>query len=122
MYKLIDDKMGAKMLGGGLMEYEPNAQKKMEIHYHQKRESAYIVLGGSATLMLNGVKHELTPNTFVLISPGDRHGIVAIGEQGLRMIEIWSPLAPSQSEHEKDYVYETRNGRNEMKYISSSRS
>ena len=87
--------MGAKMLGAILIEFEPNANPK-RIHYHQKRESAYFVLDGSATLMLNGVKHQLKPNTVVFLSPGDRHGIVAVGVQGFKMIEVWSPLEPDR--------------------------
>ena len=94
-YKLLDENVGAKLLGAQFMEYEANAKPK-QVHYHQKRESAYLVLDGSATLMLNGVKHELRPNTFVLLSPGDRHGVVAVGEQGFKMIEFWTPRGPDR--------------------------
>lgn len=79
-----------------LFEYDPNANPR-KVHYHERRESAYIVLEGRATLLLNGEEHTLKPNTVVYISPGDTHGIVAISDEGLKMIEIWSPL-------EKDFI------------------
>ncbi|MEE9509900.1 MAG: cupin domain-containing protein, partial [Candidatus Bathyarchaeia archaeon] len=66
------------------------------VHYHKNRESAYIVLQGSATLMLNGTEHHLKVNMVAFLSPGDRHGITSTGKEGFKMIEVYSPLDPDR--------------------------
>ena len=66
---------------------EPNMQASI-VHYHEQREKAYLVLQGSATLLVNGKEHRLTPHTIVFIPPGDRHGIIHTGNEGFTMIEI----------------------------------
>lgn len=91
VFNFVDQELGATRMRAMMIEYEPGGTSR-GVHYHEKRESAYIVLEGSATLKLNGTEHQLEPNTVVFISPGDIHGIVAIGNQGFRMIEVYSPL------------------------------
>jgi mannose-6-phosphate isomerase-like protein (cupin superfamily) len=96
-YRLINEDVGAQRIGVMLIDLEPE-MTATGIHYHRKRESAYIVLQGSATLMLNGTEHHLEANRVVFLSPGDRHGITRTGKEGFKMIEVYSPLDPDRVE------------------------
>ncbi|MBL7080122.1 cupin domain-containing protein [Candidatus Bathyarchaeota archaeon] len=84
---------GNEKIAAIIVEYEPGVEPG-GIHYHEGRESAYIVLEGSATIMLNGEEHEIKAGTVVNITPGDAHGFVRIGTDGFRMIEVYAPLDP----------------------------
>ena len=91
IYKFIDEKMGAEYFGAQIVEYEPGFSTT-DVHYHEKRESAYIITEGGGSMMLKGERHELKPGMIVFLSPIDRHGVVNAGPEGLKMIEIWAPL------------------------------
>lgn len=99
-YRLINETMGAERLGVMIIELKPNMEA-WGVHYHEHREATYIVLEGSATLLLNGVEHHLTPDTVVLIPPGDRHGIVRTGKDGFKMVEVYAPLDPDRIDVER---------------------
>ena len=60
MYWLVDKNLGAEKLMAVLYEYQPNFSTK-RVHYHERRESAYIVLEGEARVHLNGEEHILRP-------------------------------------------------------------
>ena len=89
--RFVNEEVGAKKLGAMLVEYAPKVTSP-GVHYHEERESAYIVLEGSAVMKLDGVEHHLESGMVAFLAPGDVHGIVAIGEEGFKMLEIWSPL------------------------------
>jgi len=97
MYWLVDKNLGAEKLMAVLYEYQPNFSTK-RVHYHERRESAYIVLEGEARVHLNGEEHILRPGDVAYLSPKDIHGVVGSGSNGLKMIEIWAP-------QEKDVIY-----------------
>lgn len=94
-YRLINESVGAQRIGVMLIDLEPE-MTTTGVHYHRNREAAYIVLQGSATLMLNGTEHHLKANMVVFLSPGDRHGITSTGKEGFKMIEVYSPLDPDR--------------------------
>jgi mannose-6-phosphate isomerase-like protein (cupin superfamily) len=98
-YRLVNETMGAERMGVMIIELEPNMQAP-GVHYHEQREATYIVVEGSATLLLNGAEHELTPNTIVFIPPGDHHGIIRTGNEGFKMVEVYAPLDPDRIEVE----------------------
>lgn len=91
VYKFIDEKMGAEYFGVQIVEYEPGFSTT-SVHFHEKRESAYIITEGAGSMMLKGERRELRPGMVVFLSPIDRHGVVEAGPEGLKMIEVWSPL------------------------------
>ncbi len=95
-YHLLNDAMGAQRMGVMLIDLAPNLPPTSGTHYHRARESAYIVLQGSATLQLNGAEHQLTANTVVFLAPGDRHSITRTGPEGFRMMEVYAPLDPDR--------------------------
>ena len=97
MYWLADKELGATKFMAVEYEYKPNFATK-RVHYHEKRESAYIVLDGEAKIHLNGEEHVLHSGDVAYLSPKDIHGVVGSGPKGLKMIEIWSP-------QEQDIVY-----------------
>ncbi len=97
MYWLVDKDLGTTKMMAVLYEYLPNFSTK-RVHYHEKRESAYIVLEGEAKIHLNGKEHVLGPGDTAYLSPKDIHGVVSSGSRELKMIEIWAP-------QEKDVIY-----------------
>jgi len=97
MYWLVDRELGASKIMAVLYEYQPNFSTKC-VHYHERRESAYIVLEGEEKIHLNGKEHVLGPGDTAYLSPKDIHGVVSSGSRGLKMIEIWAP-------QEKDVIY-----------------
>ena len=99
-YRLINESMGAERMGIMIIELEPNMET-WGVHYHEQREATYIVLEGSATLLLNDVEHQLTPDTVVFIPPGEHHGIIRTGTAGFKMVEVYAPLDPDRIEVER---------------------
>ena len=97
MYWLVDKEVGATKMMAVLYEYQPNFSTK-RVHYHEKRESAYIVLEGEALVHLKGEEHMLHPGDAAYLSPLDIHGVVGSDPNGLKMMEIWAP-------QEKDVIY-----------------
>jgi mannose-6-phosphate isomerase-like protein (cupin superfamily) len=97
MYWLADKDLGATKFMAVEYEYVPNFSTK-RIHYHERRESAYIILEGEAKIHLNGKEHTLHPGEVAYLSPKDIHGVIGSGPKGLKMIEIWAP-------QEQDIVY-----------------
>ena len=86
---LVDKDSGATKISVVLVEFEPNMVQK-HYHYHKEREQIMIVLEGSGAYDLNGIEHQLKPNTVVFIAAGDKHGVKGAGEKGLKMLEITS--------------------------------
>ena len=91
VYKFIDEKMGAEHFGVQIVEYEPGFSTT-SVHFHEERESAYIITEGEGSMMLKDERRELRPGMVVFLSPIDRHGVVGAGSDGLKMIEVWAPL------------------------------
>jgi mannose-6-phosphate isomerase-like protein (cupin superfamily) len=94
IHRIINENIGAEKIGVLMVKYNPNVTGG--VHYHERRESAYIVLEGKAKLSLNGIEYELRPNMAVFISPRDTHGIVSTGDEYFKMIEVYSPLEPDR--------------------------
>ena len=88
---------GAKNFRTAQYQYEPNWSTNIT-HLHKARESVYIILEGLAKIHLNGEVHELGAGMVVYLSPGDVHGVVGSGPDGLKMIEVWAPV-------DQDIVY-----------------
>jgi quercetin dioxygenase-like cupin family protein len=94
---LVGKRTGNEKVAANFQVFEPGAEPG-GIHYHEKRESAYIALEGSATLFLNGGEHEIGAGTVVNITPDDRHGFVKVGPDGFKMIEVLAPI-------DHDFIY-----------------
>ncbi len=90
---LVGSKTGNEKVAALIVEFVAGAEPG-GIHYHERRESAYIGLEGNATISLIGEEHELTAGTVVNITPGDTHGFVKVGPDGFRMFEVYAPLGP----------------------------
>ncbi len=97
MYWLVNSDLGAKKFNAVMYEYQPNFSTQ-RTHYHEARESAYIVLEGEAKIHLNGKEHLLHAGEAAYLSPKDVHGVIGTGPKGLKMIEIWAP-------QDQDIVY-----------------
>ena len=91
LYRLVNEDVGSKQIGVLFVELKPYVSYP-GLHYHKNRESVYMVLEGTATLLLDGKEHQIKPRHVIYISPGAVHGIINTGETGLKMVEVYSPL------------------------------
>ena len=69
----------------GIAEFGPHAQ--LEPHRHDPTE-IHICMGGSGTVTVNGVGHDLAPRVALYLPPRAEHGTVA-GPEGLTFTYIF---------------------------------
>jgi len=105
MYRLAGKGQGAKNFTTVMYDYEANWSTNRR-HTHDARESIYIIMEGLAKIHLNGVDYELGPGMVVYLSPGDMHGVIGSGPNGLKMIEVWAPQDPDVTYYEDGKVVE----------------
>ena len=105
MYVLAGKQLGAKNFTAVMYDYEPDWTTKTT-HIHDARESVYVILEGKARIHLNGEEHELEAGKVVYLSPGDMHGVIGSGPEGLKMIEVWAPQDPDITYYEDGKVVE----------------
>ena len=90
MYWLASGGLGASKLRVLVYEFEAGVTFD-QVHYHNDRESIYVILEGEARVHLNGEDYTLGPGEVAYLSPKDVHGVVGTGSQGLKMLEAWAP-------------------------------
>lgn len=62
-------------------------------HYHSTNENAYFVLAGSASILVGSDEYQVGAGDFLFIPPGVPHAVTNIGDDDVRLIEIYSPAA-----------------------------
>ena len=98
-FRLVNTTMGAKSMGVSLNELEPNMKTTTGIHSHKSRESAYIVLEGSATMHLNGTEHDVKPRMVIFIPPNEKHGMIRTGKNGVKFVNAGAILEPNLNQY-----------------------
>jgi mannose-6-phosphate isomerase-like protein (cupin superfamily) len=61
-------------------------------HYHTTSENAYYVLAGTGLIVLGDASFRVTPGDAVFVPPGVPHSASNIGDEELRLLEIYSPV------------------------------
>ena len=59
-------------------------------HYHAEAEEIYYLVSGSGVMEVDGERREVSPGDAILIPPGARHQITAVGER-LRFLCCCAP-------------------------------
>lgn len=90
-WNLLNVKIGADKLGMFLIAVKPKAVPHVPYHFHNKKESAFFVIQGKAKIIVEDREYVITPDTVVLIPPGEKHQIMNIGKTDLKIIEVYSP-------------------------------
>ncbi len=62
-----------------------------QYHYHPDNENVFIILRGRGRLLADGREHVLTADDVVFVPAGVPHGLSALGEDPLVLIEICAP-------------------------------
>ena len=57
------------------------------LHYHDYHEY-YVVLEGSGMLEVEGREVPLTAGETLMVEPGERHQVIAVGPEGIRWVII----------------------------------
>jgi mannose-6-phosphate isomerase-like protein (cupin superfamily) len=60
-------------------------------HYHHVSEETYIILRGTARMVIDGVSFELGPGQACLIQPPERHQIFNEGGEDLEFVAVCAP-------------------------------
>ncbi len=81
--------MGASDIGVSHFRYAPNVRNPMG-HKHREQEEAYLVVGGSGQVMLDGEVSELRMWDLVRVSP-DVVRAFAAGPEGLEIVAVGGP-------------------------------
>jgi quercetin dioxygenase-like cupin family protein len=81
--------VGARDIGVSLFRYAPNVQSPMG-HRHREQEEAYLVVGGSGRILLDGEVAELRRWDLVRVSP-DVVRAFAAGPDGLEVVAVGGP-------------------------------
>lgn len=79
-----------------LINISPKTKDRLGLHYHQKKESLFIVLEGKAKVIVNGEEVLLEPGTAVIVPPREKHylflGMIPADDKPLKLIAIGSPI------------------------------
>ncbi len=77
--------------GHSLAKITIPAGKASEAHFHKKSEESYLILSGSATMVINGEKFYLKAGEAVLIEPEEVHQIANSGDDNLVFLAVCVP-------------------------------
>jgi len=86
--EIIDEKCGAKDIGGVFVVRLPGTSGKC--HYHRKREKVWFVLSGTAKILVEDKQYEVGPNTMIFIAPNEKHKLMNMGSGELKLLEFFS--------------------------------
>ena len=64
------------------------------LHYHEYHEY-YIVLEGDGSLEVEGVNVALQAGSTIMVEPGEKHRVVAVGSSGIRWVIIKERSEPN---------------------------
>jgi quercetin dioxygenase-like cupin family protein len=62
-------------------------------HYHEIMEENFYILEGTVAIVVDGVRHDLSPGQFIHIEPQEVHYVINTSSSAVRMV---STLAPFQ--------------------------
>ena len=60
-------------------------------HFHERAENVYWILSGRGRLVVEGQEHEVKQDDVVFMPPGTRHSLAIVGDEELRLLEIYAP-------------------------------
>lgn len=66
-----------------------------EVRHHHDYCEYYVVLEGSAELEIEGRAVPLRADTIVMVEPGERHRVVAVGSNGVRWVIVKQRSEPN---------------------------
>jgi quercetin dioxygenase-like cupin family protein len=81
--------VGARDIGVSLFRYSPNVRSPVG-HRHREQEEAYLVVGGSGQILLDGDVGELRQWDLVRVSPEVVRAFAA-GAEGLEIVAVGGP-------------------------------
>ena len=88
--KLVNEQTGARNVDVHLNVLRPGGPAG-SYHLHQRAENVYWVLSGRGRLVIEGQEYEVKPDDVVFMSPGTRHSLAIVGDEELRLLEIYAP-------------------------------
>jgi mannose-6-phosphate isomerase-like protein (cupin superfamily) len=93
---ILTQEDAAKDLFGLFVVAPPGTDGQNHLHYHEKRESIFIVISGNATGIIDGKEIQVEAGDVIFIPPKAVHTFANRSNKDSRMIEFCTcPPAPS---------------------------
>jgi uncharacterized cupin superfamily protein len=100
--KLVRDSLGVESFGLQVIDLPPNVDAYPEHdHAEDGQEEVYTVLSGACTLVAGGEEHQLRPDMFARVGPGEKRKIVT-GDQPVRVLALGA--IPGQAYEISDFT------------------
>jgi mannose-6-phosphate isomerase-like protein (cupin superfamily) len=88
----FDRSSGSEALEQRVLRFGPGRSSEFG---PEDREDALFVLEGRGALLLEGVSHELEPDTAAYVAPGERYEVENPGPRDLSLVSVLVPPAPN---------------------------
>ncbi|OAQ21123.1 cupin domain-containing protein [Thermosulfurimonas dismutans] len=76
-------------LSVSMLEIKPGVE--IPIHTHETQADSIYVLSGEGEAYLNGSWQKIGPGDYILIPPGEEHGVKNSGDEPLRLFIVHAP-------------------------------
>jgi mannose-6-phosphate isomerase-like protein (cupin superfamily) len=94
----FDRNSGSEALEQRVLRFAPGGSGELD---PEEREQALFVLEGRGTVLVDGVSHELAPDTAVLVAPGSRYLVENTESEELALLSVLVPSAAGQPSGER---------------------
>jgi quercetin dioxygenase-like cupin family protein len=83
--------LGVSSFGMNLVELEPGAAIPEHDEVERDHEEVFVVLSGSAEVVLDGNGHPAPAGTYVRVDPEPRRTVRNVGDEGVRLLIVSAP-------------------------------
>jgi mannose-6-phosphate isomerase-like protein (cupin superfamily) len=90
MIQLVDERLGARNVDVHVNVLRPGSAPG-PYHYHERAENVYLVISGTARIVVEGKEYLVGPRQVVFIPPGLKHSTSNAGPAPLEILEIYAP-------------------------------
>ena len=95
--KILTVRDGAKEMEGIFVVLPPIRHGRY--HYHEKREGIFVILGGNASIKIEGKDYPIEAGDIIYLSAGEKHTITNVSGKEFRFMEFYT-----NPPHEADWV------------------
>jgi mannose-6-phosphate isomerase-like protein (cupin superfamily) len=60
-------------------------------HFHRDSRETYVILRGTATMVVDGISLAVGEGDVILVEPGERHELLAVADEGIEFLAITVP-------------------------------
>jgi len=87
---VTEETTGAREVNMIMPVSPPDATPRRGSHYHNKRESIFVILQGTGKAIIEDKEYDIEPNMVIYIPPGEKHTFRNTGNTELKMLECFT--------------------------------